>query len=60
MRVWRFDREDEPGSPLIVDQVGLRAVLDELENSDVGDCFTIHVEDMADDKFKALPEWDGW
>lgn len=60
MRVWKFDKEDEPGNPLIVDEGGLSAILDELQNSDVGDRYTIHIEDMPEKQFNELPEWGGW
>ena len=60
MKVWKFDREDEPGNPFILDERGLSGILDELKNSDIGDCYTIHIEDMQEEQFKTLPEWDGW
>jgi len=60
MRVWEFDREDESGSPLITDEDNLKQILDELKNSDVGECYTVRVKDMSEEQFNALPEWGGW
>ena len=60
MRVWKFDKEDEPGNPLILCERGLGMLVDELGNSDIGDCYTIRIEDMPKEQFETLPEWGGW
>lgn len=60
VRVWKFEREKEPGNPLILDEKNLESLVDELRSSDDGDCYTIHVEYMSAEVFSNLPEWDGW
>ena len=61
MKVWKFDRADEPGSPIIYDELGLKTdLVNQLIASDIGSSFTLEVDEMPKEDFDKLKEWEGW
>ena len=61
MKVWKVTEGDGGGSPLYIDRM---AVWDEiqggLEYEEAGNKYLIEVEDMPEDTFYNLPEWDSF
>lgn len=51
---------DHPGAYLAVDASGVDGVLDEIRLGELGDKFTITVEEWDRADLDALREWDGW
>lgn len=60
VQVWKLERADHPGAYLAVDASGVDGVLDEIRLGELGDKFTITVEEWDRADLDALREWDGW
>lgn len=61
MKIWKFDRADEPGGAMICDEIDLKTnLLDELKAADIGSSFTVEVGEMPKEDFDKLEEWQGW
>lgn len=61
MKVWKFDRADQPGNAIICDKAGLKTnLLDELKAADIGSSFTVEVDEMTKEDFDKMEEWTGW
>lgn len=62
VRVYRLQMETEGTDRnwLALDNSGMRAILEELRDAEVGDRYSVTVEEWDRAEFDALPEWEGW
>ncbi len=61
MKVWKITQHDSELCALYLDNMAAwDGINGNMEAFDVGDKYTIEVVEMDEQKFKDLPEWDGF